>query len=460
MKKNTINNLRFASQFVKKTSLFLLLILFIGVQNSVAQSDDLEIQKGLSDSELKELVQKQTFRYFWEGADPNSGLARERYWIDEEYPHEDRVVVTAGGSGFGLMAIIVGIEREFITREEGLDRFEQIIGFLEESDRFNGVWPHWWIGETGETRPFSPQDDGADIVETSLLAQGLITVMEYLRDGTNLEQAIAERIEKLWREINWNWHTRNSEENVLYWHWSPNHEWAMDHEIRGYNESLITYVLAAASPTYPISEDVYHEGWARGSEMSTSTTHEGLTLTMRHNRGGIYGGPLFWAHYSYLGLDPRNLEDRYTHYWEHNVNHTLLNRQYVLENPNGFEGYSEYSWGLTSSYSTRGYAAHSAENDLGVITPTAALSSFPYTPEYSMKAMRYFYEELGDRLWGKYGFYDAFSKEEDWFPKRYLAIDQGPIIVMIENHRTGLLWDLFMKNEDVQNGLDRLGFSY
>jgi len=440
--------------------IFTLALFLLTITQACEPAEETDIRTELSDEELLDKVQEATFQYFWDGAGPNSGLARERYWIDEDYPHEDRPVVTSGGSGFGLMAIIVGIERGFITREEGLERFEQIIEFLETADRFNGVWPHWWYDETGETRPFSPRDDGADIVETSFVAQGLITLMEYLRDGTVREQALVDRIQTLWEEINWNWHTKNGEENVLYWHWSPNHEWAMDHEIRGYNESLITYVMAASSPTYPISPEVYHEGWARGSEMSQSTTYEGLTLTLRHNRGGKYGGPLFWAHYSYLGLDPRDLEDEYAHYWEHNVNHTLLNRLYCIENPEGYEGYGEHSWGLTSSYSVSGYSAHSADNDRGVITPTAALSSFPYTPEYSMQAMRYFYEEQGDRLWGKYGFYDAFSETEDWFPKRYLAIDQGPIVIMIENHRTGLLWDLFMQNKDVQNGLDRLGFSY
>jgi hypothetical protein len=168
---------------------------------------------------------------------------------------------------------------------------------------------------------------------------------------------------------------------------------------------------------------------------------------------------LFWSHYSYLGLDPRGLRDRYADYWQHNRNHTLLNRKYCIENPSKFKGYGEDCWGLTASYSVKGYAAHSPARDLGVISPTAALSSFPYTPEYSMQALKHFYYDLGDRIWGEYGFHDAFSEQKNWYPQRYLAIDQGPIIVMIENYRSGLLWKLFMSCPEVRDGLKKLGFT-
>jgi len=438
------------------TRIIIIFILVLPLGSSVPKNFYNETK--LSDEELLDLVQYHTFQYFWDGAEPNSGMARERYHVDGIYPHDDRNIVTTGGSGFGIMAIIVGIERGFITREEGVQRLNQIVDFLSTADRFYGVWPHWLYGETGKVRPFSRYDDGSDIVETSLLIQGLLTAKQYLLQGNSYDKKLAGKIDDLWREVQWDWHLRDNED-VLYWHWSPNHEWRMNHQIRGYNECLITYVLAASSPTHPIPASAYHSGWARDGEIKTHTTQYGHTLTLRHNRGGAYGGPLFWAHYSFLGLDPRNLEDQYANYWKHNVNHTLINRAYCIENPMGFEGYHEYSWGLTSSYSVRGYASHSPVNDRGVITPTAALSSFPYTPEYSMQVMRYFYEELGDRLWGKYGFYDAFSISEDWFPQRYLAIDQGPIVVMIENYRSGLLWDLFMKNPEIAEGLEKLGFS-
>lgn len=411
----------------------------------------------LSDRELLDLVQERTFRYFWDGAEPVSGMARERYHVDGIYPGDDRNVVTSGGSGFGIMAIIAGIERGFITRDEGVGRLEHIVNYLGEADRFHGVWPHWLNGETGKVRPFSPHDDGGDLVETAFLVQGLLTARQYLLGGDERERHIAAEIDTLWREVEWDWHRRNGE-NVLYWHWSPNHNWETGHKIRGYNECLIVYILAASSPTHPIPAEVYHEGWARNGDIRTEVTSYGHTLTLRHNGAEEYGGPLFWAHYSYLGLDPRNLVDKYASYWDHNVNHTLINRAHCIANPHGYKGYGEHCWGLTASYSIKFYSAHAPHNDRGVISPTAALSSFPYTPEYSMQALRYFYEELGDRLFGKYGFYDAFSETENWYPQKHLAIDQGPIVVMIENYRSGLLWDLFMKNPEIAEGLQKLGF--
>ena len=182
---------------------------------------------------------------------------------------------------------------------------------------------------------------------------------------------------------------------------------------------------------------------------------------MKHDGSEEYGGPLYWAHYSYLGLDPRGLHDKYGNYWEVNKNQTLINRQWCILNPEHYKGYSDSCWGLTASYSIHGYSSHAPgfQRDLGVISPTAALSSFPYTPEYSMKALKYFYYHLGNKIFGQYGFYDAFSIQNNWYPQKYLAIDQGPIVNMIENYRTGLLWKLFMSCPEIQVGLKRLDFS-
>lgn len=411
----------------------------------------------LSDEALLTLTQRQTFQYFWEGAEPVSGMARERYHLTG-MTRRNKTTVTTGGTGFGLMAILVGIERGFVTRLEAVARLGPILDCLEEADRFHGVWPHWLNGETGKVVPFSKRDDGADLVETAYLAQGLLAVRQYLLNGNNAEQALAQRIDKLWREIEWDWF-RQGKQNVLYWHWSPKFGWDMNHQIRGYNECLITYVLAAASPTHSIPAQVYHQGWARGGDMVREKQNGPNALALKHNGAGEKGGPLFWAHYSYLGLDPRGLKDRYADYWEHNRNHTLLNRQHCVENPRNYQGYGEDCWGLTASYSIKFYAGHSPDRDLGVISPTAALSSFPYTPDYAMQALRHFYEGLGSKIWGPYGFYDAFSEQENWYPQQYLAIDQGPIVVMIENHRTGLLWKLFMSCPEVKQGLKKLGFT-
>jgi hypothetical protein len=296
------------------------------------------------------------------------------------------------------------------------------------------------------------------LVETSYLIQGLLCVRQYFTGGNEKEKALAAKIDKLWKEVEFDWH-RNGK-NVLYWHWSPKNKWKMNFPVEGYNECLIMYVLAAASPTHTIPPEVYHEGWARNGGMQNDSTHQqyGYHLSLKHNFAPQFGGPLFWSHYSFLGLDPRNLQDDYADYWVHNKNHTLINRQYCIENPRNYKGYGENCWGLTASYSPNGYAAHSPNEDLGVISPTAALSSFPYTPNESMKVVRYLYDSLGDKVFGEYGFYDAFSEHQNWYPKRYLAIDQGPMIVMIENHRSGLLWKLFMSAPEIEKGLKKLGF--
>lgn len=411
----------------------------------------------LSNNELLTLIQQQTFNYFWEGAEPNSGMARERIHMDNIYPSNDKTIVTTGGTGFGLMAILVGVERGFITREEAFQRFQKITDFLEKADRFHGAWPHWLEGETGKTKPFSKKDTGGDLVETAFLVQGLLTVAEYYKDGTDQEKALVSKINKLWHEVEWSWYTKNGE-SVLYWHWSPTDGWEMNFPVGGYNECLIMYILAAASPTYPITKDVYEKGWALNGKIVSDETYydEALVLNYyEHDNSKI--GPLFWAHYSYLGLNPQGLSDQYADYWKLTQNHAKIHYKYAVDNPKKYKGYGKNLWGLTSSYSMKGYAGHRPENDLGVIAPTAALSSFPYTPKESMQMLQYLYKNA-DTLVGKYGPYDAFSLHHKWLLPRYLAIDQGPIPVMIENYRTGLIWDLFMKNSDVKNGLNKLGF--
>jgi hypothetical protein len=405
----------------------------------------------LSDSALVELTQKQTFGYFWDFAHPVSGLARERSNIAYNYGNE---VVTTGGSGFGLMAIIVGAERKWITREQAVDRLLKIVVFLSKADSYHGIFPHWLNGETGKTIPFSRKDDGADLVETSYLFQGMLCVRQYFNGADRKESELRSRINVLWNEAEWNWHTRGGLD-LLYWHWSPNNGWSMDFEIRGYNECLITYVLAASSPRYPISAEVYHRCWAVSDHFKNGRSYYGMTLPL----GFDYGGPLFFSQYSFMGLDPRGLKDKYADYWQQDQNHTLINRQYCIQNPLHYKGYGADCWGLTASDNFEGYNAHSPTNDLGVITPTAALSAFPYTPQYSMQALRYFYDKIGDRIWGQYGFTDAFSEQKDWYAKNYLAIDEGPIVVMIENYRSGLLWKLFMSCPEIQGGLKKLGFT-
>ncbi len=403
----------------------------------------------IPDEQLLTLVQERTFRYFYDYAEPNSGLARERNANDD--------IVTTGGSGFGLMAIIVGADRGFISRAQAVAHFDKVTRFLARADRFHGVWPHWLHGATGRVRPFSPNDDGGDLVETAFLAQGLITVRQYLNRAEPVEASVATRIDELLDGIEWDWHRRGGQQ-VLYWHWSPRVGWAMNFPLRGWNETLITYVLAASSRTHGIPRSVYEQGYCTGSEYRNGRTYYGVQLPLGPDRGK--GGPMFFAHYSFLGLDPRRLADANANYMVQNTAHTQINYRYCVANPRGYLLYGPNCWGLTASDNYQGYNAHDPDNDLGVITPTAALGSMPYAPDEAMRALRFFYYKMGDRLWGPYGFYDAFAPNQDWVASSYLAIDQGPIVVMIENYRTQRLWSLFMSAPEVQQGLQRLGFTY
>jgi len=414
----------------------------------------------LSNDSLLTTIQYRTFQYFWDGAEPVSGLARERLHVDGVYPENDMNVITTGGSGFGLMAILAGIDRGFVQRQEAFLRLRKIVDFLSNADRFHGAWPHWIYGETGKVKPCSPKDNGADIVETAYLIQGLLTVRQYFKDGDAEEKKLADDIDRLWNEVEWSWFTKGGE-NVIYWHWSPKYGWEMNAPVRGYNECLILYILAASSPKFPVQADAYNEGWARSGGININSGAYGYVLTLRHNGAEKYGGPLFWAHYSYLGLDPRHLKDKYADYWQQNKNQTLINWKWCCENPKHYAGYGKNCWGLTASYSVNGYSAHAPgeDTDLGVISPTAAVSSIVYSPKQSMRAIRHFYYDLGSKIWGKYGFYDAFSEQDNWYPQRYLAIDQGPMAVMIENYRSGLIWDLFMSCPEIKTGLVKLGFS-
>lgn len=407
--------------------------------------------KNLSDTALLELVQKQTFKYFWDFAHPVSGMARERSNVAYDYGNE---VVTTGGTGFGVMAMIVAAERGWQPRDSVASRLLKLVKFLLKANAYHGVFPHWLNGATGQTIPFSRKDDGADLVETSFLFEGLLCVRQYFTANNKTETELRNRINSLWNDIEWNWFTKGGEE-VLYWHWSPNNGWSMNFPVRGFNECLVMYVLAASGERYPVSSNVYHRGWAQSNFFNNGKAFYGIRLPL----GFDYGGPLFFSHYSFLGLNPRGLKDRYADYWEQNQNHTLINYKHCVINPNKFKGYGMDCWGLTASDTYNGYNAHSPANDHGTISPTTALSAFPYTPAESMKALKHFYYDLGDKIWGEYGFVDAFNETQNWYARSYLAIDQGPIVAMIENYRSGLLWNLFMSAPEVKQGLKKLGFS-
>ena len=413
---------------------------------AVARPADLA---ALPDKQLLDVVQRQTFRYFWEGAHAVSGLALDRRTAREKA--DDRV--TIGGSGFGVMALIVAVKRGWITREAGVERLGRMLEVLTRARCYHGAFPHFLNGTTGATIPFGHKDDGGDIVETSLLLMGLLCARQFFVRKTPAENAVRGNINYLWHDVEWSWYTQGGRD-VLYWHWSPNNGWALDHEIRGWNECLITYVLAASSSRYAIEPAVYHRGFASGRGFLNGKSYYDIELPL----GMPYGGPLFFTHYAFCGLDPRGLKDRYADYWDLNLRHVRINRAHCIANPQKHAGYGEACWGLTASDDPQGYGAHAPDNDNGTISPTAALASVPYLPREALQVLRHLLKRYGDQVWGPYGFVDAFCESQNWYADTYLAIDQGPIIVMMENQRTGLLWKLFMSVPEVRAGLTRLGF--
>jgi hypothetical protein len=418
-----------------------------------------------SDDELLTMLEAACFRYYWDGADPHSGMARENI------PGDDRIIAT-GASGFGIGALIVGVDRGFITREQGVERLAKIVGFLEHADRYHGAWSHYMDGSTGKTMPvFGMLDNGGDLVETSFLMQGLLAARQYFHGPNEKEQALYRRISNLWESVEWDWYRESPESNFLYWHWSAEWGWQIHHPLIGFNEVMITYLLAMASPTHAVPADLYYSGWAGQSQTALNYrgwagTPDGDHYGNGHTYYGIKldvgigtGGPLFFTHYSYFAFDPHSLHDRYTSsYFENNRNIARINRAYSIANPKHFEGYGPNAWGLTASDGPAGYVPHAPDNasDQGTLTPTGALASFPYTPEASMAAFKHYYRDLGFQLWDIYGPRDAFNPGQNWISPIYMGLNQAPITVMIENYRTGLVWKNFMSNPEIGQMLEKL----
>jgi exo beta-1,2-glucooligosaccharide sophorohydrolase (non-reducing end) len=421
----------------------------------------------LNDDELLAMLQEACFRYYWEGAHPVAGMTLENI------PGDDRIVAT-GASGFGIMALIVGVDRGFITREQGLDRLTKIVTFLERAPRYHGVWSHFMDGTSGQTLPvFDRFDNGGDLVETAFLMEGLLSARQYFDGPAEHETDLFRRISHLWETVEWDWYRQSSQSDALYWHWSPEWSWYINHRLTGFNEAMIVYLLAIASPAHAVPAELYYSGWANQAEAGAkyrqgwSNAHEGDRYVNGHSYFGVKldvgvgsGGPLFFTHYSYMGFDPRGIHDRFTDYFNNNQAMARINLAYCLQNPGHYKGYGANFWGLTASDGPDGYMPHEprSQGDDGTMTFTGALSSFPYTPQASMAALKHIYRDLGDRAWGEYGPRDAINLSADWVSPIFMGLNQAPITVMIENYRTGLIWKLFMSNPEIQPMLDRVGF--
>jgi exo beta-1,2-glucooligosaccharide sophorohydrolase (non-reducing end) len=422
----------------------------------------------LSDEDLLSMVQEACFRYYWEAAHPQAGLALESIPGDEN-------MVALGASGFGIMAGLAAVERGFISREAGLERLEKQLAFLENADRFFGVWPHFLDGRSGRALPvFGKYDNGGDLVETAFMIQGLLAARQFFSRPDPAEERLRQRITALWETVEWNRYRPDPSSPLLYWHWSPDHGFHISHPIVGWNETMIVYLLAIASPTHPVSPEMYWSGWAsqsleavryrqnwgqttQGDHYANGSTYYGIRLPV----GVGSGGPLFFTHYSFMGFDPRGWRDRYTDYFKNNRALSLINYRYCLENSGGYKGYGEGFWGLSASDDHTGYLPHepSPRLDNGTISPTAAISSFPYTPLESMRALRHMYSTLGREIWGIYGFRDAYNPTQNYVSRIYMGLNQAPMVVMIENYRSGLVWKMFMSNPEIPEALTKIGFT-
>jgi hypothetical protein len=453
---NTDQYLDFFGKPVQKELNFIYRIMPKGlpVDSKDALKFEIKVSVPVSNDEaLLDMTQRYTTRYFYDFAQPQTGMARER----SNDINGD--IITIGGSGFGIMALIAGAERNYFSRTDAYNKINKMVTFLEKAERFHGAWAHWYNANTGKVFSFSQYDDGGDLVETAFLMEGLLTAREYFRNGNPNEQALVSHITKLWETVEWNWYTKGSKD-ALYWHWSKNFGWKMNHRITGFDETMITYILAASSPTYPIERSVYENCYTHSNYYLNGKSYYGIKLDL----GMEYGGPLFFTHYSFLGLNPNGFSDKYTNYLERNKAHALIQVAYAKDNPKKHIGYGANCWGFTSSDDPiTGYSSHdlNTDDDNGTISPTAALASIVYTPKESMDVLRHFYYDKGNILFGKYGFYDAYNAglvDGQQVVHSYLAIDQGPIAVMIENYRSGLLWKLFMSNPEIHTGLKKLGF--
>jgi len=418
-----------------------------------------------NDNDLLTMVQEACFRYYWEGAHPDAGMALEILPGDQN-------LVALGASGFGTMALVVGIERGFVTREEGAARVLKVARFLKGADRFHGAWPHFIDGRTGKAIPyFGRYDNGGDLVETAFLMQGLLTARQYFDRDTSVEREIRETITSLWRGVEWDWYRRSPTGDFLYWHWSPDHDWYIGHPLVGWNETMIAYLLAIASPTHAVPASLYYTGWAGQSDIAVEYRRNWSRTTIgdhyangrefygiRLDVGEGSGGSLFFTQFSFLGFDPRGLRDRFTNYFQNNRNIALINRAYCIENPGHYAGYGRDCWGLSAGVNSGG-GMPQPNADNGTICCSAALGEFPYTPKESMAALKHFYRDLGAKTWGIYGFHDGFNETEDWYQPVWMGLNQAQIVVMIENYRTGLAWRYFMANPEIRRALDAVGFS-
>lgn len=387
----------------------------------------------LSDEEFLDLLQKKAFLYFWLETDPETGLVKDKA---DNFLDDTSTVATIAGVGFALSAYVVAAERGWLPKEKLYERTLKTLEFFKDKmENVRGFYYHFIDMKTGK-RVWQSE---LSSIDTALFLAGALTAGEYFRGK------IKKIAEELYRRVDWNWMLADGDTLAMGWYpekgFDPN-RW------NRYGEQLILYLLAIGSPTYPIPAS----SWDRIRRPIWE--YEGYVT--------ISSPPLFTHQYSHIWIDFRNKHDKYADYFLSSRNATLANRKFCLDNKDNSITFRRGFWGLTACEGPGGYRAYGAPpgyaNYDGTVAPTAAAGSIVFTPKESIELLRKIYQELADKLWGKYGFSDSFNLDKNWFSQYVLAIDQGPILLMIENYRTGLIWKYFMKNKYIRKALKLTGF--
>jgi hypothetical protein len=403
--------------------------------------------KALDDEAFLDLVQRTAFDYFWYETNPANGLIKDR--------SSDPSLSSIAAVGFGLSALTVGIDRGWISREAGRARVLTTLTFLWNSPHgpepdatgYKGFYYHFLDMQTGRR----DGDSELSTIDTALLLGGVLHVQQYFDQADATEDQIRALADAIYRRVEWPWMQVRAPK--VCHGWTPERGFLL-YDWGGYNEAMILYLLALGSPTFPI----HPEAWAAWTSSYAWETHYGHAF--------VVFPPLFGHQYSHVWVDFRDIQDPYMRdkgldYFENSRRATLANRAYAIANPHGWADYGENVWGLTASDIPSSYRARGAppgESDDGTITPTAVGGSLVFTPRESLAALRYMYTTYRTRLWGPYGFKDAFNPSIKWFASDYLGIDQGPFVLMLENYRTGRIWNVLMPHAAIQRGLKRAGF--
>ncbi len=404
----------------------------------------------LTDEALLDSLQRTAFEYFWNEANPVNGLIRDR--------NQSWSPCSIAAQGFGFSAICIAIDHGWVTLEEGRARIRLAMDTLwngaqgpEQYNRngYKGLFYHFLDYNSG----VRTWDSELSTIDTALLMAGVLDAQEYFTGADPLDGELRALADSLYLRVDWDF-MRNFGAGIRMG-WKPETGFNTFGNWVGYNEAMILYILALGSPTHPVP------------------TYTWTTWTNNYNWGTQYGytylifPPLFGHQYSHCWIDFRGIQDNYMRlkdidYFENSRRATLAAREYCIANPFGHVGYGPNTWGLTASDDPGGYLAHGAppaQNDNGTITPTAAAGSIPFAPEVVVPALQNMYDAYGVMLWGKYGFKDAFNLGQFWWGTDYLGIDQGPIIIMIENYLNGAVWNRFMQNPYLQAGLAGAGFA-